>query len=255
MSTCSADVRSNGHPAKITGMKSVLLILMAAILFPTAATARNPEPLRLRKKKIQLPANPRARVVLVHGFFENGGDFKRLKRRLEKQGVLCTVPRLRPSDGRGGLERLAEILKQDIDSAFGPDQPFSIVAFSMGGLVSRYYLQNLGGAARCEKLFTVSTPHHGTRTARLYPSKGAKQMRRGSRFLADLKKSESNLGKIPVVSYRTPMDLIILPTSSSIWDRAVNLKYHIALHPMMLSSQSVLTDLERRLLEQPDPQP
>jgi triacylglycerol lipase len=188
-------------------------------------------------------------VVLVHGFLETGGNFDTLRKRLQKQGYECLVPRLRPSDGRGGLEGLAEDLKRDIDGAFGPEEPISIIGFSMGGLVSRHYLQQLGGASRCEQLITVSSPHHGTRAAWFYPTKGAEQMRPGSAFLAMLAASDSMLGGIPVTSYHTPMDLIILPPASSVWSRAENLSFPVLLHPLMLSSGAVLRDIESRLAE------
>ncbi|MES2922578.1 MAG: lipase [Verrucomicrobiota bacterium] len=198
-----------------------------------------------------LPASPPRdqRVVLVDGFMETGKAFKMLRQRLEKRGVEVYVPRLSHNDGRGGLENLAVRLKQDIDAKFGPTQKISIVAFSMGGLVSRQYLQNLGGAARCENLITISSPHHGTRAAWLYPTRGAAEMRPGSPFLADLQRTEDRLGKIPITSYRTPMDLIILPPTSSVWDRAENLEYPVILHPFMLNSKAVLTDVERRLVK------
>ncbi len=195
-------------------------------------------------------APPRGeRVVLVHGFMENGMTFKMLQRRLEKRGCEVFVPRLRHTDGRGGLEKLALHLKLDIDEKFGPKQPISIVAFSMGGLVSRQYLQNLGGAARCENLITISSPHHGTKAAFLYPSLGAEDMRPGSPFLAELQRTQDRLGNIQVTSYRTPMDLVILPPASSVWDRAENLEYPVLLHPLMLNSNRVLTDIERRLVD------
>lgn len=189
------------------------------------------------------------RVVLVHGFMETGSTLSMLKARLEKRGVECYVPRLSPSDGRGGLENLAAHLKQDIDAKFGPKQPISMVAFSMGGIVTRQYLQNLGGAARCQNLITVSSPHHGTKAAWLYPTKGVEEMRPGSPFLANLEKTQDQLGKMPVTSYRTPMDLIILPPSSSIWDRAENLEYPVLMHPLMITSDKVISDIERRLLD------
>lgn len=195
-------------------------------------------------------APPRVkRVVLVHGFLETGSTFKTLQKRLEKRGFECYVPHLNPSDGRGGLENLAVRLKQDIDAKFGPKEPISIVAFSMGGLVTREYLQHLGGAARCEKLITISSPHHGTKAAWIYPTLGAEEMRPGSRFLADLDSSQDRLGKIPITSYRTPMDLIILPPTSSVWDRAENLEFPVLMHPLMLTSNQVLTDIEQRLVK------
>lgn len=189
------------------------------------------------------------RVVLVHGIFETGSAFKTLKKRLEKRGFECYVPRLKPSDGRGGLNHAASRLKQDIDTQFGTKAPINIVAFSMGGIVSRQYLQVLGGAERCENFITISSPHHGTKAAWLYPSQGATEMRPGSPFLANLQETQDQLGKIPVTSYRTPMDLIILPPTSSIWDRAENIEYPILMHPLMITSDRVITDIEQRLLK------
>ncbi len=195
------------------------------------------------------PPPPAGRVVLVHGFMETGTMFKTLKTRLEKRGFDCYVPKLSPSDGRGGLENLAKGLKHDIDAKFGPDEPISVVGFSMGGIVSRVYLQDLGGAKRCRNFISVSSPHHGTKAGWIYPSKGAKEMRPGSQFLADLEKTQDRLGKMPVTSYRTPMDLIILPPSNSIWDRAENLEYPVLMHPLMMTSRPVLDDIERRLMK------
>lgn len=188
------------------------------------------------------------KVVLVHGFLDTGWVFRRMRLRLERRGADCLVPRLRPNDGRGGLSPLAEKLKHDIDEAFGADAKIRIVAFSMGGLVARHYLQHLGGAARCEKLFTISSPHHGTNSAWLYPSKGARDMRPGSAFLRQLRATEATLRGVQLVSYRTPMDLMIVPAASSVWPRALNLDFPVLLHPLMLSDEDVLSDVERRVM-------
>lgn len=198
----------------------------------------------------KLVGSPRVRqAVLVHGFGENGSSFKQMKKRLEGYGIRCYVPRLKPADGRGGLEKLALGLKRDIDHEFGPDSRLAVVAFSMGGIVSRYYLQELGGAARCDTFITISSPHHGTQMARLYPSQGAAEMRPDSPFLTKLEASQGRLGEMPVVSYRTRLDLIIVPPASSVWGRAENLEYPVVLHPLMLSSWRVIGDIERRLMD------
>ena len=220
-------------------MKARLPKLLAALFLTVPACSPTPAVARPRVQ----------RVVLVHGIFETGSAFKTLKRRLEKRGFECYVPRLKPSDGRGGLNNVASRLKQDIDTKFGTKEPINIVAFSMGGNVSRQYLQVLGGAGRCENFITISSPHHGTKAAWLYPSQGATEVRPGSPFLANLQETQDQLGKIPVTSYRTPMDLIILPPTSSIWDRAENIEYPILMHPLMITSDRVITDIEQRLLK------
>lgn len=192
---------------------------------------------------------PKRKVVLVHGFLETGSAFGTMKRHLEKQGYECIVPKLRPSDGRGGLAALSAGLQRDIEATVRPGERFSIVAFSMGGIVSRHYLQERGGAGRCDYLFTISSPHNGTKAAWLYPTQGAREMRPDSAFLKHLETTEPNLGSMPVVSYWTPMDLIILPARNSIWDRADNVKAYAILHPLMTSSRTVLKDISRRLKE------
>lgn len=234
-------------------MRSSLYMLLAGLLTIIPSLGRDCKPLRLQnlgKKTILRPGHPPCgRVVLVHGFMETGSNFRMLRQHLENQGFECLVPQMRPCDGRRGLEDLATGLKSEIDDAFGTGQPISIVAFSMGGLVSRHYLQHLGGAGRCKSLITISSPHQGTWAAWIYPGKGAAQMRPGSDFLATLAYSESRLGDMPIASYRTPMDLIILPADSSVWRRAENLEYKVPLHPMMLNSKLVIEDIERRLIQ------
>lgn len=228
MCISSAAVNSNGHPAELVIAKFLTIV---AGMLPLAVSAE-----------------PSRRVVLVHGFLDKGAIFKKLEDRLTDQGFTCLMPSLSPSDGRGGLEKLATDLQQEIDAKFGRDQSFSIVSFSMGGIISRYYLQDLGQAKRCEKFITISAPHHGTVSAWFYPGKGAQQMRPGSAFLKHLHDTEDRLGNIPITSLRTPMDLMIFPSHSSVWERAENLKYPILFHPMMLTSPKVLGEIERRLI-------
>jgi triacylglycerol lipase len=188
-------------------------------------------------------------AVLVHGIFEDGTKFKKMKARLESRGIQCYCPKLLYQDGTGGLDFLAEHLKNDIDREFGSKRKIIVIGFSMGGLVTRHYVQNLGGAERCATFITISSPHHGTSVAWTYPSEGVRQMRRGSEFLSNLQKTEHRLGELPVASYRTPMDLIILPATSSVWERADNVEFPVALHPLMLQSEQVIADIERRILK------
>jgi triacylglycerol lipase len=217
-------------------MKRVILLLLAAASF---ATARAEAPPRL------IPAT---RVVMVHGIFQTEWRcFGFLRRDLESRGVECLVPSLKPADGRKGLEVLARQLKREIDTRFGPKGRIVLVGFSMGGLVSRYYLQELGGAKRCDGFFTISTPHHGTAMAHLCYGEGAKQMRCDSPWLARLALTEDRLGRMPVVSYRTPADLIIIPSCSSDWARAENISVPCPLHPMMTASPKVRKDILSRL--------
>ena len=179
------------------------------------------------------------RVVMVHGIFQQGHSFVPLKKKLEKQGYDCLIPALKPADARAGIEGLAQQLQREIEAKWGKQASFHIVAHSMGGLVSRYYLQELGGYQHCQSLVTLATPHHGTKAAYFYPGKGALQMRPHSEFLQQLDSSSHRLKNIKLVSYRTPLDLIILPSTSSHWEMAENHRVWALAHPLVMHTPRV----------------
>ena len=83
---------------------------------------------------------------------------------------------LRRSDGYGGyrqdsanmkIEDSAQRLKDAIDALGAPK--VNIVAHSMGGVVSRWYIEHMsGGAARVNKLMMMGTPNHGSGARRVW---------------------------------------------------------------------------------------
>jgi triacylglycerol lipase len=196
---------------------------------------------------IKVPQGPPKRVVIVHGIFDTKITMIPLRKSLEKAGFQCLIPSLGPADGRAGLEPMAKQLRDAINDGFGPEAPFSIVAFSMGGLVSRHYLQNLGGAARCQGFHSIATPHNGTYTAYLYPGLGTRQMRPESSFLTALNENDGVFDTIPTTSYRTPFDGVIIPSRNSDWDKAENIEIKSFLHPSLLWRKVLHADLIRRL--------
>lgn len=193
---------------------------------------------------------PARRVVIVHGIFDTRITMIPLRKSLEKAGFDCLVPSLGPADGRDGIESLAGQLDTAIDAEFGPDASFSIVAFSMGGLVSRHYLQNLGGASRCKGLHTIATPHNGTWLAYLYPGEGTRQMRPGSSFLTALNDGDTVFDSVPATSYRSPWDGVVLPARNAEWDKADNVEIRSLLHPTLLWRKPLHKDLKMRLGEE-----
>ncbi|KPJ92037.1 MAG: hypothetical protein AMJ53_10180 [Gammaproteobacteria bacterium SG8_11] len=185
-------------------------------------------------------------VVLVHGILDNGSIFNKMVAHFEQRGIKCYAPSLTPSDGRTGLDDLANQLKLHIDNTF-LQQNVSIVGFSMGAMIARYYLQHLGGAKTTPQFFSVSAPHKGSVWSYLYPGKGAKQMRPDSAFLRDLDNSVDCLQGIDIYSYWTPFDLVIIPPTSSRWDIAHNIKIKALCHPCMLSNPQLISDIYHKL--------
>jgi triacylglycerol lipase len=224
-------------------MTKALACLLAVLSFAGSAFTAEAAPI------------PTRRVVMVHGIFQDEWRcFGRLRRELEANGVECVCPSLKPADARAGLPKLAEQLKNAVDAKWKKNERFVLIGFSMGGLIGRHYLQELGGADRCDGIFTVATPHYGTRMAWMWYGEGAHQMRPGSDFLAHLAATEHRLGNIPAVTYRTCADLMIVPSQSCNWNRAENVTVSCPIHALMSCDPNVRQDIVGRLITPPAPE-
>lgn len=62
----------------------------------------------------------------------------------------------------------------------------TLVGHSMGGLISRSFLQKFGGDQWIDQIVTVASPHYGTYAAYVAPGQGARQMEPGSSYLKEL---------------------------------------------------------------------
>ena len=192
---------------------------------------------------------PPVPLLLVHGIYDDGTALRPLQNALEAAGYECFTPTLRPSDGRLGLTDLARKLRAAVDQHLGPERPVFIVAFSMGGLIARSYLEELGGAARCRGLLTVSTPHAGSAMAFLIGGQGARDLRPFSPFLQILWRDRGTLAGLPLASIWNPLDFVIFPSFSSEWRCAENRIVLCSSHPVMIRSRvtirSVLREVRR----------
>jgi triacylglycerol lipase len=188
-------------------------------------------------------------LVFVHGILDNGSIFDKMIAFFEQHGIPCYAPSLTPSDGRTGLDELANQLKRHIDSELAPDRPISIIGFSMGAMIARFYLQRLGGFKITRQFFSISAPHKGSVWSYFYPGKGTKQMRPGSPFLQELDNSVDCLQGMNIYSYWTPFDLVIIPPSSSQWEIAHNIKINALCHPCMLRNTRLIANIHDKLTE------
>lgn len=186
-------------------------------------------------------------VVLIHGFLNRGGILRGLKHHLTLAGHTCFAPSLKPCDARCGLPAMAVQLGEFIGALLPDGAPFALVGFSMGALISRYYLQELDGFRRADAFFSIGGPHGGTVTAYAYPSEGVYQMRPKSDFLALLDDGVDRLAGIPITCYWSPYDMMVRPTASARWKRADHVRIPALVHSMMVSDRRLYHDIERRL--------
>lgn len=146
---------------------------------------------------------------------------------------------LSPNNGDVGLDLLAEQLAVHIDETYGP-RPVDVVGFSMGGMVSRYYIQRLGGVHRVHRFITIASPHNGTWLAYLRYNQGAVQMRRGSSFLQQLNQDVEQLTQVQFTSIWTPLDLMIVPAHSSQLPVGDEMQIPVLLHSWMVRDRRCL---------------
>ena len=179
-------------------------------------------------------------VVLVHGYLSNRGYFRPMVRWLEARGVgPVFVPNYRSLFST--IERgVAELHAQIERIVGGSGRPRVIlVCHSMGGLLARRYLQD-HGEARLERIVTIASPHHGTVMSRLGIGPHARQMERGSAFLAALAEAELRAApRLPTTSIYTVHDNLVSPQDTSRLDWARNVALAGFGHIGVLASERV----------------
>jgi len=170
---------------------------------------------------------------------------KTLKATLEKNGYDCILPDLTPNDGSAGLPALALQLKTSIDKS--TDKPLVIIGVSMGALVSRYFMQELGGYKRTIAFFSICGPHRGTLLALFFRSSGVRQMHPFSGFLKSLHTTRENIAHIPIVCYWKYLDKVIIPWTSSRMGIGDNVRIKSRLHRTVVREPHLHSDILDRL--------
>ena len=125
-----------------------------------------------------------------------------------------------------------------------------IVAHSMGGLATRWFLHEYPAAAAVRRVVFLATPHNGTWSAWMAWGEGAREMRPGSPFLRRL--AERPLpGHVQTFTVRTPIDTHVVPGRHATLDGATNVLVRMPTHRGLLRNARVFEAIRGALL-QPD---
>jgi triacylglycerol lipase len=127
-----------------------------------------------------------------------------------------------PGGGLGDIADTSTALAAFVDSvrAQSGAARVDLVGHSQGGLVGRYFVKNLGGAAEVDSLVSLGTPHYGTALANLAAFFGlgdclgvtaCQQMARGSDFLNALNAGDDTIGAVSYTNIVTVFDEIVFP--------------------------------------------
>jgi pimeloyl-ACP methyl ester carboxylesterase len=126
-------------------------------------------------------------ILLIHGIMDNRSVFTVFRRALHRRGF-GVVHAVNYGLFTGDLRDAARELRDHVErlcEATGADK-VHIVGHSLGGVIARYFVQRMGGAARVDTLVTLGSPHTGTLGAYLVPTALGRQLRPGSPLLTEL---------------------------------------------------------------------
>jgi len=150
-------------------------------------------------------------ILFVHGIVDNRTIFAPMRRGLRRRGF----GRLRTfsygpasSDVRATAARLGGVIEALCEET-GYER-IHVIGHSLGGLITRYYVQRMGGDAHVDTLITLGSPHSGTHAARLLPIPLIKQLRPGSDLMSELALPAPGCST-RFVAYWSDLDQLIVP--------------------------------------------
>lgn len=195
----------------VVGLLAVLVLCVAVVV-----VARRPTPV-----PDQSTPGP---VLLVPGYGGDQGSLAPLAAVLRAGGRDVTVVGL-PDQAQGDLAGQADALGAAVDAALGRTGASSVdlVGYSAGGIVTRLWVTQNGGASRVRRLVTLGSPHHGTEVATVGSLVGGtcpmacQQLATDSPLLARLDRDGIPAGVV-FVSLWTTGDDVVVPPSSSVVD-------------------------------------
>jgi triacylglycerol lipase len=155
-------------------------------------------------------------VVFVHGWNSSGSVWNTMISRLSTEGWTSAQLNNWSYNTSQSNATTASQLSTKINQVLAATgaSKVDVVTHSMGALSSRYYLKNLGGAAKVDHWVSLGGPNHGTNTANLCLQTSCSEMRVGSSFLAALNSGDETPGSTIYRTWWSACDSVINPDSS-----------------------------------------
>lgn len=162
-------------------------------------------------------------VIFVHGFLDTWYMpwWRKMKKNLNGMGA---VPEKVYGVNKGNIpgttvgapDDYAELVKEKVEEVHDKHgERVNIVGHSMGGIDSRWYIEQNGGEEYVDTLVTLATPHHGTLTSRFASlTPGGKKLAMSSDVIQTLK-NDGLSEKIEYVSIWSPSDRAVKPSRSA----------------------------------------
>jgi len=191
--------------------RELLALGAAGVLYPFGFTeSRRATPSRREQRT----------VVLIHGYLANRATLLPLAGYLRLRGFSQVLSfNYASSEGveRGAIA-LRDYLRRHVRGG-----RIDLVGHSLGGLVARAYLQELGGARRVDQCITLGTPHRGTYNAYWLSSRVGRELRPDGALLARLEASRLAAARVRFLSVIAGSDNLVLPRVFSAHDEEIRI--------------------------------
>ncbi|MEW2258256.1 triacylglycerol lipase [Streptomyces sp. NPDC047869] len=219
-------------------MKQTLAIAAAAAAGVLLATQSSLPAQASTSSTFDSTSNP---VLFVHGYTGDATNWNTMAGRFRTDGWPSSYLDQWSYDWRQSNATTAQQLSTEVDrllTATGAAR-VDIVSHSMGGLSSRYYLKNLGGASKVDAWVSLGGPNHGTDSANSCFDTSCTEMRIGSGFLAALNSGDETPGSPRYATWWSPCDTVINPDTSVSLSGATNTKTACLSHTGLFSDATV----------------
>ena len=202
-------------------------------------------------RKDLLPVLPRAYagddvVVLVHGFFASAGVFRPMRARLEKEAGAVVASFSHPPGF--GVKRIAQQLADLVDR-IPHGTRIHLVGHSLGGVVARWYVQEMGGHARVAQTISLASPFNGTRIVRRFRVLVGNDLHEDSELLGRIR-ARAHEHDVPHTSFIAAQDRVVTPTLSAKFEQGDAIVLDGRGHNTLLFDDEVIDQVVKRVVTQ-----
>lgn len=176
-------------------------------------------------------------VAFVHGYGAAGAVFEPLRCEVEKKLGVPTIDFTYRSIASFSqiTSELAELLDRVADG-----RRIDLVGHSLGGLLSRWYAQEMNGARHVDRIITLATPHAGTASARIAPGPLRHALLPRSAVVRRLAAGRDRAANVEHTALVAGADLMVSPPSSAAAIENARVKWFDGLgHNAMLYAREV----------------
>ena len=155
-------------------------------------------------------------VILIHGYGHNHSGWWVMKKHL-RDGGFPVVESFDYSPLNEDIPATARRLAAMVDGLRRRTgaRKVHLIGHSLGGLLARWYVQELDGAVAVDTVVTLGTPHEGTFAAYAAPGRTAAQLRPGSWIIDRLAQTAGRARSVRWIAFYSNVDYMIQPSRSA----------------------------------------